>query len=380
MWGYRFLNFDGYGRYSLATIRALLDTGQINLYPEQIEVTDMPGWFLRAKGIDFTRLNLAIMPPHELRSLPKVDYLLTMYEATRIPDKWAEITNARVGQMIAPCQWVKDVFADNGVKVPIHVVPGGVDPAEFPVLAARPEGKHPYTFVCLGDRADRKGWANTWAAFSMAFKPSDDVRLIIKCRPTSDPAQLKNASSPDPMTRFVTIWSQDVESMADVFAHADCAVYPATADGYGMFPREAACTGLPVICTDYSGTAGCEPWAYPLRNWRLMDATLPTPRAPGKWAWGNIEEIAHAMRFCYEHRAEAAAKGLQAAAWLREHETWAHSAAKLLSLLEYEDNGRFQDAQQRWNDQEQQLLEGGNALVHLLQSHPNGVVFHKDVT
>lgn len=368
IFGYRFYKYDGYGRFSLAVIKALLATGRVNVYPEQVEATEMPGWFIRAKGLDLTRPSLAILPPHEMRGIPKVNYLYTMYEATRIPDAWAGLINQRVEHLLVPCDWMAEVFAQNGVEVPISVVYGGTDPAENPILQRPADPNRPYTFIALGDRGARKGYNQAWAAFCQAFTPEDNVRLIIKCRPTSDPAQLDNRHSPDPMTRKIVIWAQDVEDVSDVFAHADCCVYPATADGWGMFPREAACSGLPVIATNYSGTAvGCEHWAYPLNDFKIGKAELPSPRNAGEWAYPSVDEIAHYMRFCYDHPAEARAKGAAAAQWIRANQTWEHTAARLLDILEYEHLDRLIENQQRERRDAETIQFGGNLLAQLAQ-------------
>lgn len=330
---YKLVYLDGYGRYSLHTVRALAQTGKVNVRPDLVDRLDLPGWVQRMMGLDFTNLTVSIMPGHELRALPGRQWAYSMYESTRLPDGWSDSINTKTERLIVPCEWCEDVFRDNGVTVPIHVVYGGTDPEENPVIPAFPNSNRPYTFITLGDRGSRKGWDTTWAAFCQAFTPKDDVRLIVKCR-GFDLRFIDNTNSPDPMTKKIHIWREDVDRMHDVFAHADCAVYPARSDGWGMWCREAACCGLPVIATNYSGVAvGIEHWAYPV-GYREVDAQLPSPKAPGKWATANVEEVAHWMRYCYENRETAKQKGLQAAQWIRDNQTWQHSAAQMIDLLE----------------------------------------------
>jgi glycosyltransferase involved in cell wall biosynthesis len=189
--------------------------------------------------------------------------------------------------------------------------------------------------MALADRGNRKGWDTAYVAFYEAFRADDDVALVIKSR-TPDLLKAFPADGVrDPVSRKMRFWCAEVEHVRDIYAQADCYVFPTCAEGWGSPPREAAACGLPVLATNYSGTAvGCEHWAIPLNDYFLADsADLPTPQQPGKWARVRSEELAHWMRWCYEHRDDARQKGLQSAAWLRANQTWGHSARALHDLI-----------------------------------------------
>jgi len=323
---YRVLPFDGYGRYALSTIRELVRAG-IEVYPQTVQLFELPGWMQRLAGWDVSRTTLSIMPPHELIPLPTRQWNLTMYESSKIPDGWKDHANAKAERLIVPCEWCADVFRANHVKIPIHVVHGGVDPEEFPVVSTPVDNSKPYVFMSFGDRGGRKGDDITWQAFYMAFGENPDVRLIVKTRPMN--YQWIALSSSD---RRVSIWKHDADSLADVFVQADCFVFPTKGEGWGLPPREAACMGKPVICTDFGGTAvGCENWCIPVKNYKMRAATI---RGGGEWAYPDVEEVAAHMLWVYEHREEARQKGLQAAQWLRENQTWRHSVRQLINLME----------------------------------------------
>jgi glycosyltransferase involved in cell wall biosynthesis len=340
---YRFLPFDGYGRYGLHYIKAMQSLG-VDVHAGVIGDFDkQPAYMRKAMGIDDKALSLLLMPPHEIRPNVKRIWNYTMYESTRVPEGWSDILNDTdaVERVIVPCEWCEEVFRNAGVKKPIHVVHGGTDPDENPVLPDRDWSDTPYTFVALGDRGTRKGWDIAYLAFCIAFpeKPKD-VRLIIKSRPASLDDQLVQIfrdSDDGWKSEHIQLWNEEVKAPRDVFRRADCCVYPATADGWGMWCREAACSGLPVIATRYSGLAvDIDQWAVkPIEKFRIVDSSLlPSPDKPGKWAFPNVEEVAAHMRWCYDHRTEAREKGLQAAAWIRANATWEHSAKQLLALVD----------------------------------------------
>lgn len=339
---YRMIAEDGYGRYGVRHVRALARAG-VRVTPGLSQMLEMPGDLLRMTGLDFSRLTIALMPPHELIPVPGRLWNYTMYEATRLRVGWIDRINNYCERVLVPAPWLLDVLDSHGCKVPAHVIPGGVDPGEFPVVTRQQD--RPYTFLALGDRGSRKGWDIAWAAFYKAFGESKDVRLVIKARGGSslswDGKVHMDLSRSDAR---VSAWRQDVPSMADVYAAADCFVFPTRAEGYGLPPREAACTGLPVICTAWSGTEpNIDCWALPIRKYKLVNARIeaePYPDGtPAQWAYADVDETADLMRWCYEHRDEAAAKGRAAAQWLREHETWDHAAARLVRLMEGYDDG-----------------------------------------
>jgi glycosyltransferase involved in cell wall biosynthesis len=322
------IEYDGYGRYGLSQIKALARAG-VDVYPDHIMALEAPGWMQQLKGLDFSRLSVALMPPHELKALPARQWLSTMYEGTGLPDDWGAHINQKAERVIVPSEFLVDVFRSHGVhrRIPIDVVPGGVDVDEFPVLD-RPVPTHrPYTFMAFGDRGSRKGSDLVNQAFYRAFGDNKDVRLIIKTLAFGLPDLCTAKGDPR-----ISVWRDTTKSLADVFAMTDCFVFPSRGEGWGLPPREAACMGVPVIATRWGGLEnGIDNWAIPLNDVKLTNSNL---RGRGQWAQPSVDEIVDRMLWCYNNREDARQKGLAAAAWLREHQTWDQSARALMKLLE----------------------------------------------
>jgi aminocarboxymuconate-semialdehyde decarboxylase len=58
-----------------------------------------------------------------------------MTEGSELPPGWREwIEKASVERLIVPCPHNAEAFRRGGVTCPIHVIPGGTDPDEFPIL------------------------------------------------------------------------------------------------------------------------------------------------------------------------------------------------------------------------------------------------------
>lgn len=331
---YRAIRFDGYGRFVLALWDEMERQGW-NIHASSTLNLEVPQEKWSRLGIDIARTTLTIAPLHELRTGAWQQFAYSMYESERIPDGWAAHANAKASAVLTPCEWNAEVFKANGVKRPVHVVHAGTDVSECEVFPNAPDGKRPYTFIALGDRGSRKGWDFAWAAFCQAFKPTDDVRFIVKARSWDALTPGLQDARRGSMGDKLSFWCEEVDRVRDVFAQADCCVYPTRGDGWGMWCREAAACGLPTIATNYSGTAvGCEHWAIPILNYVLVNSELPHPRTPGQWAQPSIDEIAGHMRWCYDNPEAAKAKGLAAAAWIRENQTWAHTVKRLAEVID----------------------------------------------
>ncbi len=371
---HKIYKFDGFGRLIRQLAHAMLVSGKFDVHVYPMEMLEWDGWLQNAAGIDHSRLTMFLCPPDWIKKpAPSRSLLYAMHESSQLPATWADLTNT-VERLIVPCQWVADVYKESGVTIPISVVQPGVDFNECALLPPVRKGTRPFTFLALGDRGIRKNWDGVYSAFFQAFRKDDNVSLIIKSNLGNGVPRQIAAHQPynSPLNR-VRVWHERVDNIRDIFAQADCLVYPAHGEGWGMFPREAAACGLPVIATNYSGMAvNCAQWAYPLNDWQLTPA--PGDDLPGLWAFPSIEEIAERMRYVYDHQDEAREKGLQSAAWLRANQTWEQSTAALYEVFQ---------GQTRARQQQQQALElpaqpGGLSIEQLKHArdlqhvHSNG--------
>lgn len=327
---YRFIGNDGYGRYGTHLIRALRKLG-VTVRPTVSQMLyDAPRDILSLTGLDFSDISVFLLPPVVIKEAPPPrSWIYTMHEDSVLPPGWVETIN-QFERCLVPCEYNAVTFRESGVKVPIDVVYGGTNPDEFPVQdGARPE--RPYTYLTLSDRGIRKGWDAVWGAWYKAFPENlTDVKLIVKGRPEMMPPWFSPDAVPDKRIEF---WLDNVGDMNEVFRQADCVVYPARGDGWGMFWREAAMTGLPAIVLDYSGNSvGVDEAAIPLKKYHLRESMLDYSK--GEWAEPDQDEIAERMSWCYQNQQTARDKGRQAARWLRENQTWDHSARQLVALLE----------------------------------------------
>ncbi|MBY0489584.1 MAG: glycosyltransferase family 4 protein [Gemmatimonadaceae bacterium] len=249
--------------------------------------------------------------------------------------------------IITCSQWGREVIRANGISVPVHVVPLGVDRAIFHEGVAPAARSQDTVFLQVGKLEPRKGQLELLRAFEAAFTPQDAVRLVLVCgNPFVSKADLDVMLMPfrrSPMASRITLITQELPTQREVatqMAAADCGVFAVRAEGWNLEALELLSMGKQVIATNYSAHTEFLTAA----NARLIDVDGLEPahqgRVMGQWAaWGarqheqlvqhlrdvhtarqvgtlvrNEAGIATAMQFSWEHAADALLTALSAIA------------------------------------------------------------------
>lgn len=327
--GYYF-QFDGYGRYSSRVIEALRKS-DVYVYKYDMD------YIHNISYINLDNISISGMPPYMVNKVEGRHWLLTMVEGTVVPKEWIDnIHKCNIERLIVPCEHNRVAYLESGCRVPVHVVHGGTDPDEFPVLKERPD--RPYTFLALGDRGLRKGWEDVHKAFYLAFGGKTfgkkDVRIIYKYRDIGMPTVYNIMKKAEGADKRILFDGRDAESIYDVFSQADCIAIPSRCEGWGMPHREAACMGLPVITQQYSGLDDGNTWQWSLPvTGSLQDIPLENTICLGKWQVADVDALAKMMSACYTYQDGFAGSAKIAARWIRENQTWQHTALGIKRLL-----------------------------------------------
>lgn len=320
-WISLFNSHGGYGKAALKLAWALREVGA------QLRVASLH----RLDGRRFEgRAVVLAVPDHWPKVIADELVGFTMWETSRLPGYWVETLNGCADAVLVPSQANREVFESSGVTRPIGVVPLGVDQGEFSYIV-RPE-RGVYTFLCLGELILRKNWHLVYRAFHQVFGDSLEARLILKTRGFGKVPECVDANVE------VIAAEYGMGMMRELYAAVDCFVFPSSGEGFGLPPREAAATGLPVIATDWSGLqeGGLENYAYPLAVGRMVRAEYgpqETRDQIGEWALPDFEHLCYLMRYCFENREAAREKGRRAAEWVRENCGWDRAARRLLELV-----------------------------------------------
>lgn len=255
---------------------------------------------------------------------------ITMFESSRIPSDWLEPLNS-MDAVIVPCTFCKEVFAECGVTVPIHVVPLGV--GDIYQYGERPKDR-PLTFLTFGDRGERKGGIVALKAFQMAFGEDTNYKLIFKMRTPKEGRGLTWLNA-----NIETI-QQDMteEELYRLYLSADVLINPHKGEGFGLLPREFAATGGLALTTDWSGTADdIDQWGLPLpyaltpANWQYK---MFEGQDLGLWAEVDPVAVANKLRMVADNRHYYRQMGKVYAERARELYSWHTFAERVLAIWE----------------------------------------------
>ncbi len=309
---------DGYGTANETLIWALKGVG-VDVYPtacwfKEKEIAPETNELLKEPYPGMMRIGVCMATPGEFPRIPTPYRIgLTMYESDdplKAHPEWRHECRA-VDRLIVPSKYCRDVFGQF-FDGPIDVRELAVNPLYYTARKRVP--KDTFTFAMHGTLSSRKGPLETIEAWKKAFPKGEypHVRLEIKTRLGIlgwDHGRLPDLDD-DRIIVHSDTWSR--ERMRDWLHEADCYLFLSKGEGYGLPPREALCTGLPVIVSNHTGLESMchRKYTWPIKTHHLEDSPLG-----GNWRIPDWDQAIDKMRWMVEHREEAYERAYQGANW-----------------------------------------------------------------
>lgn len=275
--------------------------------------------------------------PYDTLNAPgRLNVFLLEYEYTRILPRdrlLVERLNHFFDLVLAPSQFVREVCAQSGIRIPVVVCPLGVDPSEFhpgATPAALPTTKN-FVFLYLGGANERKGTDILLSAFAEEFGAQDDAALVFK---TFGYEHHRNAfermlqlirrrrNAPE----IVHIHEQ-ADSVAGYFTAANCGVFPYRGEGFALPILESLACGCPVIVTN--GGPALE-YCSPVNS--LLIPAAPVTRHGTQKLEPDRASLQKLMRAAYNGKLAAATRqqiSASVSAW-----TWDRTCAQIHNALQ----------------------------------------------
>lgn len=193
---------------------------------------------------------------HHFASLERVSaeqILYTFHELDNLTKTELNCLNQQKA-VIVPCEFNKDVFKLRGVKVPLHVVPLGVDRNVFYPLEKYKNKNGPFTFVMAGKFEARKFHFEILQAFKAVF--GDNPAIKLRCCVTNKFVNMQNVyqfitdkifGGRQPNNVEFIDWVPTENHFADFLSHADCLISPSRGESFNLPLLQALSCGLQVI-------------------------------------------------------------------------------------------------------------------------------------
>jgi len=268
----------------------------------------------------------------------------SMWEFTNIPQAWVSGSNS-VPAVFVPCLHNKELWVRAGTRVPVHVVPLGINKYVF---YYRPDNTfdgprmvstctepveyrrtfNGFTFMMTGTVCPRKQPRLVYDTFNKLFADKNDVRLIMKT-PKRMPLGYKETHN---IKIIAETWNP--VRIADLLRESDCFLYPTRGEGFGLSPVEAMAVGSTAIVTDWSGPADYLDDEYAYKLGYTLDGKVGSH-------WGDIfgfptpdaKQFEELVWHVYTHQDEARDKGKLAAKYVANHLTSDHTAQRIVDIL-----------------------------------------------
>jgi glycosyltransferase involved in cell wall biosynthesis len=363
IWAGAYYTPTGYGDEARGFIGALnqghfnLRTIPLSLYGEAFLAPEQYARFAALERAPIDPRQAAVVhhyPPYQLGGYVwgRVNISRTMFETDRIPGAWIGQLQ-RVDEVWVPSFFNLETFACSGIpRHKLRVVHGGVDANLFhPAAPPLDLGtKKDFTFLSFFNWTDHKGWDILLTAYCTEFKPEEDVMLLIKTSKLQNTPGTVDEQYHAFISRFARQQNNRPEIrlmngvvtgnlLPGLYTACDAFVLPSRGEGWGRPYIEAMACGLPVIGTKWGGNLeymnGENSYLIEIEGLEDVPDNAENAIYKGhKQVIPSVDHLRQLMRYVYEHRQEARARGVRARADVSQHWTWDHAAGVIANQLD----------------------------------------------
>lgn len=272
---------------------------------------------------------------------------LSWTEWDGVPASWVQAADT-LDLLLVPDAFQREAWLRAGAKVPVEVLPLGVDRNRCHVRV--PAQRHPdgaFVFLAVIEELQRDAPETLVAAFMHAFGGNPEVELLLYVRPGPGAAEVMDTLellvADCDNIRILANWAFPAYQRVELLAAADAYASVRRGAGWDPLAAEALACGKALVASDFGsqGELAREHGFAVAAGERVED-----PRRPGlRWADPDPAALAIALRTVVRRRARLAAEApARAAAFAAAHDIEA-SADRLFEHVAR--LGRFRPAAPR---------------------------------
>jgi glycosyltransferase involved in cell wall biosynthesis len=228
-------------------------------------------------------------------------------EESQTSQAQARMFNRYLDGLLAGSTFVRKLFRDSGVRVPIALYPLGLDHLRLPSSPPLRPASRPFMFLHVSSGLARKGIEELFAAYVAAFSRRDNVELLVKTIYKHETsvleryyAQWVEGRDDAPVVRIIFDDRLDQGEIAYLYALADAVVLPTRGEGFGYPAAEGFLYGVPVIVTAWSGQMDfCNEENSYLVDYDFELSTSHVRSHGAMWVRARAEDLAEKMRHVY---------------------------------------------------------------------------------
>jgi glycosyltransferase involved in cell wall biosynthesis len=215
--------------------------------------------FHRALEVGPKAPRITFLPPQkQIQAGYRIIY--TMMETERVHPDMIGLLNAQWDECWVPTKWNVGTFERSGLKIPIHVMPLGVDPGVYSpsvkpalpksmLMTGKDAGKYEFPkgflFISVFQPSFRKGYDVLVKAFEETFKDDREAGLILGTTAYSLPNEFPWKSMKSRIWTLPGTYTE--KQLATIYKACKVYVTASRGEGWNLPLCEAAAVGLPVI-------------------------------------------------------------------------------------------------------------------------------------
>jgi glycosyltransferase involved in cell wall biosynthesis len=281
------------GHYSLAMVNRSLALALDDAMPGRVSLVPCDGEPYQSLGVlpvpateDATLRRLcatvtgpdasplvSIVHHYPLRSDPQAADLrcaIFFWEESVVPGPTIAQLNDGFDAVFVASRYVRKVLIDSGCRLPVAVIPLGLDAAlladeasaaaggEASLRSLMPPPGGVFRFLHVSSAFPRKGVDALLAAYFATFTAAEAVELCIKTfanphNTLDEQLASLRAAHPNPPRVVVDDQPRDPAAMRELYRSAQAVVLPTRGEGFNLPAAEALALGLPLIVTGHGG-------------------------------------------------------------------------------------------------------------------------------